>query len=358
MAATTVPGIRCAALACAVPSATEGADTDGVLYGIEAAGKLSAATGVRSRHVAAAGLCTSDLCCAAGKRALQQAEWDPASVDALIFVSQTPDYLLPATSCTLQARLGLPTSCAAFDVNLGCSGYTYGLWLASTLLGSGLSRVALLVGDTVSQITGREDRSTRPLFGDAGTATLLERAPEAPPWSFVLGTDGSGRDHLIVRRGLFRDSPLNAQPELNAEGRLFMNGAEIFAFTLREVPPLVEAGLRSANWSRDDVDAIVMHQANEFMLKHLAKRMKLPAEKQPLSLGEYGNTSSASIPLTIAAQLADRCAAESLKLLLVGFGVGYSWGTAAVEFGPLPRPEILSLDAEPAVASLLERRAC
>lgn len=360
MTTTTIRGVRCAGLTCAIPATVEDVATDCRLYGDEAATRLSKATGVLSRRVVTPDMCTSDLCYSAAHRLLEQTGYERDTIDALIFISQTPDYLLPATSCTLQSRLGLSKSCAAFDVNLGCSGYPYGLWLASQMVQSGLRRVLLLVGDTVSRMVDQEDRATRPLFGDAGTATLLEADPSANPWTFQLGTDGSGKDHLIVRRGLFRDSPLDGRPSECAESRLAMNGAEIFAFTLREVPPLVDSCLQAAGWALEDVHSVVMHQANEFMLKHLAKRLKLPTEKQPLSLGTYGNTSSASIPLTIAASLADACSAETLKLMLVGFGVGYSWGAATVEWGPMPRPEILTVDAVPPGAEPVYevRRAC
>lgn len=337
MAASTIASVRIAGIAAVVPSQSSqvgGSDSDQDLT------KVIASTGVRSRRVAPREVCTSDLCAKAAELVLEEVNWDRDTLDLLIFISQTPDHVLPATACLLHGRLRLNKQCAAFDVNLGCSGYVYGLALASAHLQSGMaSRVLLLVGDTISKITSDKDRSVAYLFGDAGTATLLERNESGAPMSFITGSDGTGGAHLQVDAGLFRRPSTEATRTVTTrEGgnmrndeQLFMNGPEIFNFTIREIPALIKATLDQAQWSLDDVDAVVFHQANQFMLNYLSKRMKLPPEKVVLALEEYGNTSSASIPLAICAQLRDRIGAGRIKLLLAGFGVGFSWAAATVE---------------------------
>ena len=363
MGTTTLSGVRLAGLASAVPSRVisaveagrqaEGITEDEVL-------KVAAATGVQRRHVGPDSICTSDLCCAAADRLLSDLAWDRDSVDALIFVSQTPDYDLPATSCFLQTRLGLSKHCAAFDVNLGCSGYVYGLWMAAHLLAAGSTkRVFLLAGETASRNLSPHDRSVFFLFGDAGTATALEKDEAAGPMTFLFGTDGTGKDHLIVPGGGMR-SPLteaslkrSVRPDgvLRNDQELYMNGAELFAFTIREVPPLVKNTLAASGWSVDHADAFVFHQANLFILHHLAKRVQIPDAKLLLSLEEFGNTSSASIPLTMTHRLSSRLQEEALRLVLVGFGVGYSWASLAVSCGPMSMPGLILVDDPAARAS-------
>jgi len=285
---------------------------------------------------------------------LNDLNWDPNSVDALVFVSQTFDFpSIPATSCVLQMRLGLSKDCAAFDIALGCSGHVYGLWtVASLMAASGLSRVLLLAGDVVSRACSPLDRSTALLFGDAGSATALQADSSAPPITFSLGTDGSGWENLVIPAGGFR-RPRNETTGIRqkAEGNntrsaedLFMDGAEIFDFTLQEVSPLVNKVLTAAEWNRDDVDYFVFHQANKFMLTFLAKNMKLPLAKVPFSIQDYGNTSSASIPVTINSILREAVSTRSLRLLLAGFGVGYSWAGCGLMCGPMVAPEIILVE--------------
>jgi 3-oxoacyl-[acyl-carrier-protein] synthase-3 len=321
-------------------------------FGRDDAEKTSDSTGVRQRRIAPPGTCATDLCEAAARRLLAELNWAIESVDALIFVSQTPDYLLPASSCALHGRLGLSKHCAAFDLNLGCSGYVYGLWVASQLMASGLQRVLLLVGDTISRIVSPGDRSAAPLFGDAGTATALERGDSPMPWVFELGTNGAGQQHLIVPAGGFRQPHTQATAvrtereggNVRSDEDLFMDGAEIFAFSLTEVPRLISRVLAEAGWTSDTADRFVLHQANLFMLKHLAKRMKLPPEKVVLALEEFGNTSSASIPLAMTQTLAGQLREENLRLVMAGFGVGLSWGAVALSCGPMVMPDLVIVD--------------
>ncbi|MDR7334701.1 ketoacyl-ACP synthase III [Roseateles asaccharophilus] len=291
---------------------------------IEEIGKM---TGVRTRRVATEEQTTSDLSEAAARALMADLGWEPDSVDAIVFVSQTPDYRLPATACALQSRLGLGTHCAAFDVNLGCSGYVYGLWLASKLIdGHAVRRVLLLAGDTSSKLVDPQDRATALLFGDAGTATALEFDATASPTSYVLGTDGRGEKNLIIPKSTYRGAcGAGDLPESNPD-YLYMNGPEVFNFTIRSVPMMVNAVLEASGKSVNGIGCALFHQANAFMLKHIAKKLKLPAEKFPLNIDRFGNTSSATIPLLMATL--DDKAPLAGDVVMAGFGVGYSWAAA------------------------------
>ena len=354
MSISRIRGVRIAGLASAVPQQVVETTSYADVFGADEIAKVIRATGVQRRRVAPQGMCTSDLCFAAGDRLLEDLGWERDSVDALVFVSQTADYVLPATSCLLQDRLRLPTTCAALDVNLGCSGYVYGLWVASHLVASGASRRCLLaVGEVASRRIGAKDRSAVMLFGDAGTVTALEPTEDkVTPWTFDLGTDGSGGRHLIVPAGGTRVLPddQNAIVREYEDGNprclndLYMNGAEIFLFTLNRVPKLLAGIEAAAEVSRNDVDAFVFHQANEFMLKHLVKNMGLPAEKVPLVLRNFGNTSSASIPLAMTETLASRLPTEELNLILAGFGVGLSWGAVSLRTKGVVVPPLIEVD--------------
>jgi 3-oxoacyl-[acyl-carrier-protein] synthase-3 len=342
------------------------ADLDAAIqvFGAEEVEKILNSTGTYRRRAAAPTeprLCVSDLCVVDAERLLEELQWSRDSVDAIVFISQGPDYRLPATACIIQARLGLPKSCAALDVNLGCSGYVYGLWLVGGMIASrAVRRALLMVGDMAgsSPIISNLDRSTALLFGDAAAVTALEFDENAEPMWFTLGTDGRGYKHLIHPAGATR-IPVSGETGVRKEAEsgnkrsledLYMDGGEIFAFTLREFPGMIKSVLRQANWTIDDTDAFVLHQANQFMLSYLAKRMKLPMDKVPLSIGEYGNTSSASIPITISHCLRTRIAAEPMKLVLSGFGVGLSWASVALKCGPLAAPPVLDVPASAAMS--------
>jgi 3-oxoacyl-[acyl-carrier-protein] synthase-3 len=321
----------------------------------EEARKIAESVGVQSRHVAPPSMCTSDLCYAAAEKLLAALSWERSSIEALIFITQTPDYIIPATSSCLHERLGLSKSCAVFDVTLGCSGYIYGLWMANNFIAAGSAkRVLLLVGETATWPTSPYDRACMFLFGDAGTATALEYAEDAPAAAYVLGSDGSGSPYIMMPGGAFRNRATEASLERRpcADGVLRneldsrMDGAEVFAFTLREVPAMMRSIFQTSGWTMETMDGFVPHQANLFMLQHLAKRLKIPPQKLVLALEQFGNTSSASVPLAMTHALADQLRSRSLKLVLAGFGVGWSWGAAAVELGPMVIPDLLLVDAE------------
>lgn len=349
MAGGRVNGVRIAGVASAVPGEARSVESGAAIAPDELA-KVVEKTGVKRRHVADPDTCSSDLCRAAAERILVELAWPRESVDLLIFVSQTPDYHLPATSCVLHGQLGLSKGCAAFDIALGCSGYVYGLHVAASLVGSGVYRRALLLaGDTISKVVSNEDRSVAYVFGDAGSATALEADASAEAMVFELGTDGTGVEHLKIPSGGFRSRPSAATREVRerengnrrADEQLFMNGPEIFNFTIREVPPMIKRLGEQTGWTIADVDCWVMHQANRFMLEYLSKRMKLPSDRVVLALEDYGNTSCASIPLALSDRLGAGAVTLPRRCVLAGFGVGFSWAAAALSLDGVLFPPIV-----------------
>ncbi|WP_114861022.1 3-oxoacyl-ACP synthase III family protein [Azospirillum brasilense] len=344
-----IEGVRIAGFRAAVPPHRHSFLEDHSLFTAEEAEKLFATTGVYERRIAPPHICASDMCVAAAEGLLAQLGWDPASVDVLVFVSQDPDYNVPATSCVMQKRLGLATGAACFDVNLGCSGFIYGLWMAGRLLGGSTGRRAIvLCGDTSSRHLVPGDRSTLPLFGDAGGAVALEVSQGAAPIHVVVGTDGGGAKNIWVKAGGRRNSlvpgrepwPAGKQEQMFTDSRLSLNGAEVFAFTLRAVPPLIRETLEFAGVGVEDIDLCVMHQANAFMLEHLRKKTKFPPEKFLVDMHDFGNTSSASIPLAVSHRLGEALSTGTRKMLLAGFGVGWSWGAVVADVGPIPAPAV------------------
>ena len=306
----TIEGVAVRAIAAALPTRRVDVVEDlQKQFGAEEIAKVARSTGIRAfRQVDKQ--TTADLCVAA----VRQLDVDPTSIEALIFVSQTPDYLMPATGAVLQNRLGLPQTAITFDINSGCAGYIHGLYLAASLIAaSGLKRVLLLAGDTSTRLVDPDDRALRVLFGDAGSATLIEKDPQARPISFVMGTDGSGAKCLIVEK---------------KGGFLHMDGIEVMNFGLREVPPTIDAVLEQHGWSKGDVDEFVLHQANAIMLQFITRKMGVPATKVPMVMQETGNTGPASIPLAIAVR-----GAGKERTVLCGFGVGLTWGAAALDLG-------------------------
>lgn len=298
-------------------------------------------TGIEKRRVAESGVTTADLCEKAASELMMALNWRPDSIDVLILVTQTPDYHTPATAALLQNKLGISDTCMAFDINLGCSGYPYGLSVISALVSKmHMGRGLLLVGDVSSACLSAEDKSAAPIFSDAGSATALELKEDAPPMYFNLQTDGKGYEAIIIPDGGYRNpvTPESLNMENHGPGidrnrtHLILHGIDIFNFSVREVPPNVLALLDYVDLTTDDIDAYVFHQANLIINESIRKRLKLDKEKVPLSLGQFGNTSSATIPVTMVTNLADALSNGKQKLLLCGFGVGLSWGSALVDF--------------------------
>ena len=304
--------------------------------------KIYAKTGVRTRRIAGPEECASDLALLAAQRLLADVSFDRSGIDFLLYCTQTPDYIMPTTACLIQHRLGLPTSCGALDFNLGCSGFVYGLSLAKALIESGQARAILLItADTYSKIINPADKSVRTLFGDGAAAILIVASEEATlTGPFVLGTDGGGGENIIVRAGGRRqafDPQAELAPDDSGNARtvndLHMNGSEVFNFTLRMVPEVFRDVLAKAGIEQDAVDLFVFHQANQFMLDHLRRKLAIPSEKFVIAMEHVGNTVSSSIPIALQeAQKTGQLKAGALVMLL-GFGVGYSWGATLIRWG-------------------------
>ncbi len=308
--------------------------------------------GVETRHKAEKGTTTSDLCFFPAEKLIEKLNWDKKDIQLLIFISQSRDYLVPSTACILQHRLDLPHSCMAFDINLGCSGYVYGLSVISSLISSGkIKKALLLIGDISTITAAYRDKSTYPLFGDVGTATALEYCSKAPEFYYNLQTDGSGYDAIIIPDGGIKH-PMNKKSfeyKKYAKGiyrtnlHLALNGIQIFNFSLREVVPNIKKLLKYSDKTLDDFDYLVLHQANRLINETIRKMLKVEKEKVPYSITKYGNTSGASVPLTIVSELREQIQNKKLKLLLSAFGVGLSWGTAIVETDKIICPEIIEI---------------
>lgn len=352
----TLEGVSITGVAAVVPSGVRRIEDETELFGKDPSliNRFKRDVGINKRHITEKDECTSDLCEHAAKFLLSKLDYDLSTIDGLLLVTQTPDYFQPATSCVLHGRLGLTKNCAAFDVNLGCSGYVYGLWLASMMIASGsCKRVLLLAGDTISRCVSPYDRAVAPLFGDAGSATVIERASEEQTITFCLHSDGKGYKHLIVPAGAFRDRPSEKTRKMTerqngnkrSEEHLYMNGAEIFTFSIREVPPLVKEVLGASQWETEEVDYFILHQATTFIIRNIARRLKVPIEKVPYDVFEkYGNQSSASIPAAICEDLSSIVTDKSLKLVLAGFGVGLSWAACTLSLGPMACYPIIVLN--------------
>lgn len=306
--------------------------------------KIQAKTGIRERHIAGPDQCASDLAERAARQLFASGAVQPAEIDYLLLCTQAPDYFLPSTACLLQHRLGLPRTCGALDFNLGCSGFVYGLGLAKGLIETGQARrVLLLTADTYSKFIHPGDKSVRTLFGDAAAATLISAQPEPAEdaiGALVFGTDGAGGPNLIVPTGGMRQRPVaGAEVVTDDSGSrrtvndLFMNGPEVFNFSLRVVPETVAAVLAKAGRTLEDVDLFVFHQANRYMLEHLRKKLKIPPEKFWLAMADCGNTVSSTIPIALKEASRAGKLPPGARVLILGFGVGYSWGGAMLRWG-------------------------
>ncbi|MCA9024839.1 MAG: ketoacyl-ACP synthase III [Planctomycetaceae bacterium] len=307
--------------------------------------KIEAKTGITERHVASRGECSSDLAVAAAEKLFASGAIDRDEVDFLLLCTQSPDYLLPTTACLVQERLGLSNTVGALDINLGCSGYVYALGMAKGLVETGQAKNLLLItADTYSKFIRDEDLNVRTLFGDGASATLIRNdqsltstGPGIGP--MVYGTDGSGAQNLIVKQSGLRIFQPDDETELTDDrGRLFMNGPQIFTFTLKAVPDLVSQLLDRSGRTLDDVDLFVFHQANQYMLDHLRKKIGIPEDRFVSAMKHSGNTVSSTIPIALKhAQLDGRLRAND-TVMLVGFGVGYSWGATFIRPGMLAQP--------------------
>lgn len=297
--------------------------------------------GVFERRFVDENTCSSDLCYAAAEKLIEDNKINKEEIDLLIFISQTPDYRMPATSILLQHRLGLSNSCIAFDVNLGCSAFLYGLSIAFSMVQNGNIRKALVLdGETRSKVYSPKDRRSAFIFGDGGVAALIEKDVKFGESYFSLNSDGSRADLIMIKGGGYRnmssietlkEKVVDEYGNIRSDEQGYMNGADVFNFVIREIPRDIKKVLDFANKTTEDLDFIVFHQANSFINTYIAKKMKLNMSKIPSTIEKYGNTSSVSVPLTIVSELRDKLKGNK-ELLLSAFGVGMTWASAVVPF--------------------------
>lgn len=287
--------------------------------------------GIVQRHISSENETVLDLAVQSSEKVFEH--YDRNKIDFILFCTQSPDYFLPTTACILQDKLGLRSNIGAVDFNLGCSGFVYGLAFAKGLISAGIARSILLVtSETYSKHIHSEDKGNRCLFGDASASVIVEKDKNREDYKFCLGTDGSGAENLMVKKGGFRaDFTLNPNHEFGPE-YLYMNGPEIFNFTIEKIPGLVKETLELNGLSMDDIDHFVFHQANSFMLNYLRRKTKIPTEKFYIDMEKTGNTVSATIPIALKNMMDKGLLKKGDKILLAGFGVGYSWGATIIEF--------------------------
>lgn len=296
--------------------------------------------GVKERRFAGDDICSSDLCFAAAETLINGMKVNRDEIDLLIFISQTPDFRMPATSVLLQERLRLPTSTITFDINLGCSAFLYGLTVAYSMISSGgIKKVLILDGETRSKVYSLKDRKTGFLFGDGGVAALIEGGEKFGKSWFSLNSDGSRESLIKIPAGGYRkmsscntviEKVVDEYGNIRSEEQGYMNGADVFNFVIREVPKDFNKLLDYSGVDVNTIDHFIFHQANQYINGFLGKKLKLPSEKMPSTIEKYGNTSSVSIPLTIVSELKEKLNGHK-RLLLSGFGVGLTWGTAIIE---------------------------
>jgi len=339
MAIARIENVRVAAVSACVPNKVE-RNTDFPFTSAGEKALFMKTTGVQERRIAPEHVTSVDLCCEAA-RVLLAHDSVADEIDAVIMVTQSGDYHLPASSILLQDRLGLSRNVLAFDIGLGCSGYVYGLAVVSSLIHTmGLRKALLLAGDVSSRVCFPQDRVSRPLFGDAGSATLVENAAGSPPLLFNLFSDGAGFQAIMVPHGGARhpcgEDSLQLQSHEGGSIRrpldLQLRGTDIFEFAVREVPASVDALLEQNALCIGDMDCWVLHQANKLINETIIRKVGMDRSRVPFSLARFGNTSSASIPLTLVTGTAQGITEGiSCKTLMSGFGVGLSWGNAVVD---------------------------
>ena len=295
-------------------------------------------SGFLKRRVADKTTTSADLCEQAANDLLKNLDIERKSIDGLLFISYTPDYLMPATSYVLHKKLKLSENCVVADIPQACSGFVFGLYQAAMMLNSGCKRVLLLVGDTFSKFTDMFRNHTAPVFGDAGTATLLEYDPMASSVYFNIKSDGNLHEALICKNGAFRN-PVKKNAFYKDENYCYeakMNGAQIFNFTLEKIAVSIEDVLRYANVTKSEIKTYILHQANKFIIKNIASQLKLSEDLFPMStLTKYGNQCGASIPCAICDSLKERFSSGAGKTLFSGFGVGLSWISAVIDLNPI-----------------------
>lgn len=358
MAFVQYDGVGIVAMSAAVPRRVIRNREYTEVFTKEEANEIVDKTGIEERRFADAETCSSDLCFAAAEKLFVDNDINKEEIDLLVFISQTPDYRMPATSVTLQHRLGLPNNTIAFDINLGCSAFLYGLSVVYSLMEQSHLRKALLLdGETRSKVYSPRDRRSAFLFGDGGVAALIERNPKYGKSTFSLNSDGSRADLIMIPAGGYRhmssaetvvEKVVDEFGNMRSDEQGYMRGGDVFNFVIREIPRDIKNTLDYVCKTIDDFDYIVFHQANNFINSYIMKKMKMDADKIPSTISKFGNTSSVSVPLTIVSELQGKLDGNK-KLLLSAFGVGMTWATGIVPFVDCKISDIVEVEQGKAV---------
>lgn len=353
MAYIQYEGVGITAMSAAVPRRVVKGREYTEVFSQEEANEIVDKTGIEERRFADAETCSSDLCFAAAEKLIADNNINKEEIDLLVFISQTPDYRMPATSVTLQHRLGLPNSTIAFDITLGCSAFIYGLSVVYGMMErSGLRKALLLDGETRSKVYSPRDRRSAFLFGDGGVAALIERDPKFGASTFSLNSDGSRADLIMIPAGGYRkmssaetvvEKVVDEFGNMRSEEQGYMRGGDVFNFVIREIPRDIKNTLAKVEKTVDDFDYIVFHQANNFINSYIMKKMKMDATKIPSTIAKFGNTSSVSVPLTIVSELRGKLDGHK-DVLLSAFGVGMTWATGIVAFEDCKISEIVEVE--------------
>ena len=341
MAFVEYSGVGVTAMAAAVPRRVIRNREYTEVWSAEEAAAIVDKTGIEERRFADEDTCSSDLCLAAAEKLIEDNGINKDEIDLLVFISQTPDYRMPATSVTLQHRLGLPHSTIAFDINLGCSAFLYGLSVVYGLMQGGQLRKALILdGETRSKVYSPRDRRSAFLFGDGGVAALVERDEKFGKSTFSLNSDGSRAELIMIPAGGYRkmssaetviEKVVDEFGNMRSDEQGYMMGGDVFNFVIREIPRDIKSTLAHVEKTADEFDYVVFHQANNFINSYIARKMKLDTSKIPSTIAKFGNTSSVSVPLTIVSELQGKLDGKK-ELLLSAFGVGMTWATGVVPF--------------------------
>ena len=329
--------IKISAVCAAVPTETVKVDSFADAFGEEYVNKFKDSTGIKQFRRTKEHQTASDLCYSAAEHIIKQKNINREEIGILIFVAHSTDYRRPATACVLQKRLGLSAECAAFDISLGCSAFVYGLQVVSSMLkSSDTSKALLLVGETLTKMVHPKDKSVAMLFGDGGSAVLVEKQ-DGSEIKGILKTDGNGYKAIIAPAGGFRNLNPQKKDFVFKDGNVrtlyntIMQGDDVFAFTISSVARTIKEFLAKTQTTADDYDCLAFHQANQFIHKMLCKKMKAAPEKMPICLDRYGNPSAPAIPLVICDRYGNDSHSEKIKFLMCGFGVGLSWGVCSAE---------------------------
>ena len=352
MAFQQLSNVKISGISACVPKEIENNKGSAIFLSNEDSEKFILTTGISERRIAPSDICSSDLCYHAAEKLIQELGWDKKEIDCLIFITQTPDYIVPATSCILQDRLGLSTECTAFDITLGCSGWVYGLSIMGALLSMGnYKKGLLLVGETTTKTKSSKDKGTYPLFGDAGTATAMEFSEGYEPMYFHSGTDGSKHQAIYIPDGGFRNPTTHESLKIESiepgvtrnKLQYIMDGGSVFIFSITKPPQSIKTLFEKTNIDPAKVDYYFLHQANKIMVEKILAKLKIPIEKAPSSYELFGNTSMSSIPLTMVVKKSHELAQSKQNIVACGFGGGLSWASGYFVTDKIVCPSLIEI---------------